>query len=63
MTMYYALSQIMHPIWYGQTTHEQPREGSSNIEESAAEIQEQSGASHGNQLIACHDLTIINICD
>ena len=53
----------MHPIWYGQTTHEQPREGSSNIEESAAEIQEQSGASHGNQLIACHDLTIINICD
>jgi len=32
---------------------ERPREGSNTTEESAAEIQEQSEASHSNQLINC----------
>jgi len=35
---------------------ERPREGSSTTEERAAEIQEQSGAGHSDQLIVCDDL-------
>jgi len=41
--------------------NERPREGSNTSEESAAEIQEQSEASHSSQLIICDDLTIINL--
>jgi len=38
--------------------NERPRKGSSTTDESAVEIQEQSGASHSNQLIVCDDLPI-----
>ena len=40
--------------------NERPRKGSSTTEESAAEIQEQSGVSHSNQQIVRDDLTIIH---
>jgi len=36
--------------------NEQPIEGASTTEESAAEFQEKSGAHHSNQLIVCDDL-------
>ena len=42
---------------------ERPRKGFNTTEESAAELQKQSGASHSNQLIVCDDLTIMNFCD
>jgi len=35
----------------------------STAEENAAEIQEQAGASHSNQLIVCDELTIIKFYD
>jgi len=38
--------------------NERPRKGSSTTDESAVEIQEQSGDSHSNQLIVCDDLPI-----
>jgi len=39
--------------------NERPREGSSTTEQSAAEIQEHSGASPTNQLVVCDDLDYI----
>ena len=43
--------------------NERPREGSSVTEESAAKVQEKSGASHNNKFFVCDDLSIINSYD